>query len=68
MNCLYPELGTAIFGNDRCLRLADGNEPVYCHRTSRATLLASETEELERGDSQVGIVYCRGKMIIDPVL
>jgi hypothetical protein len=40
--------------------LTDGAQSLYCHGTSRATELAGEAEKLERGDGQVGVVYCGG--------
>jgi hypothetical protein len=44
--------------------LTDGAQSLYCHRTSRATELAGEAEELERGDGQVGVVYCGGTIFL----
>lgn len=42
----------------------DGAQSLYCHGTSRATQLAGEAEELERGDGQVGVVYCGGTIFL----
>jgi hypothetical protein len=45
--------------------LTDGAQSLYRHRTSRATELAGEAEELKRGDGQVGVVYCGGTISLE---
>jgi hypothetical protein len=46
----------------------DGTQFVYCHRAARASQLAGEEEEFERGDCQVGSTQCRGMVFLNFLL
>jgi SCY1-like protein 1 len=40
---------------------ADRNVYIYCYREGRTTEVAYQAQEFERGDAEVGTIWCRGK-------